>query len=350
MNWKNNSDPAQGPDLGDVLAELRNKYGGNWRRLGPVLLLLLVGVLAYMGTFKVEPGSEGVVLRFGKLHRQVGPGLRFSVPFVEKVRVVNLEEVRRAEIGFRGDKLVPAEALMLTGDENIVEVRMAVQYRVNDPIKFLFRIAEPEETLHTAAEVAIRTVAGQTKIDEMMTMGRAQVQSDTRALLQRLMDDYDSGVLIAEVKLDNVDAPDEVKDAFNAVTRAREEKEKLINQAQGYAEDRVPRARGEAARIEREAEGYKEERVLRAKGDVARFTSLLGEYQKAPQITRTRLHLEAMQRVLAAVDEKTLIDGRVAGNALPLLSLGAANRPARATTRPQPQTAAAVAPPVEANE
>ena len=165
---------------------------------------------------------------------------------------------------------------------------MVVQYRVSDPMRYLFRLREPEASLHVAAEVAIRSVVGRTFIDDVMTTGRQQVQAATRELLQGLMDDYEGGLEITEVKLDAVDAPDEVKDAFNAVTRAREDKEKLVNEARGYQEDKVPRARGEAQSMVRAAEGYKEQRVLRAQGDADKFDATLAEYQKAKAVTRQR--------------------------------------------------------------
>jgi membrane protease subunit HflK len=202
---------------------------------------------------------------------------------------------------------------------------MVVQYRVADPGRFLFRIGSPQETLQSASEVALRTVVGQSKIDDVMTTGRATVQESAEQLLQKLLDEYQSGIEITDVKLDSVDAPDEVKDAFNAVTRAREDKERLVNQARGYAEDKVPRARGEARSVEREAEGYREQRILRAQGDVAKFNSVYAEYAKAKDVTRRRLHLETMERILSNTPEKVLVDEHLleSGNAVvPLLMQG----------------------------
>src|SRR5690606_12236211 len=208
---------------------------------------------------------------FGRESGKTGPGLHYRIPFVQDVNVVNIEEIRRLEVGFRGDKRVPTEALMLTGDENIVEAQMIVQYRITDPSKYLFELARPEETLRATAEVALRSMVGRTNIDDVITTGREQVQAETREWLQKLMEPYQSGLSVTEVKLQMVDAPDEVKQAFHDVVRAREEKEKLINQAMGYKADLIPRARGEARKIERDAEGYREQRVLRAKGDAAKF-------------------------------------------------------------------------------
>jgi membrane protease subunit HflK len=213
---------------------------------------------------------------------------------------------------------------MLTGDENIVEAQLIVQYRVTDPSKFLFEIAKPEEALRATAEVALRSMVGNTKIDDVITTGREKVQSETRGWLQKLMDEYQSGLSITEVKLQTVDAPDEVKEAFHDVVRAREEKEKLINQAKGYRADQLPKARGEAQKIEREAEGYREQRVLRANGDANKFEAILAEYKKAERVTRERLYLETMERLLGNVDKKVIVDKDLAKGALPVLPIGGA--------------------------
>ena len=262
-------DDGQGPDISDVLSEVSAAMTANLKKLGPILVLGVAVATAVMGFFKVGPGEKGVVRRFGAEHRLVEPGLAFALPFVEAYDVVNVEAVRRVEVGFRGDEARPDEALMLTGDENIVEVRMVVQYRVKNPSSYLFRIREPEQILHATAEVALRTIAGRTKLDAMMTTGRADVQSDVKKMLQKYMNDYESGLEITDVKLDRVDAPDEVKDAFVAVTRAREEKEKLVNQAMGYREDQVPRARGKSSKQVQAAEAYAQERVAFGKPLIA---------------------------------------------------------------------------------
>ena len=248
--------------------------------------------------------------------------MHYRVPFAQNVNVVNLEQVRRIEVGFRGNERVPHESLMLTGDENIVEAQIIVQYRVADPSKYLFRIKDAEETLRATAEVALRSMVGRTNIDDVITTGREKVQSETRAWLQKLMDDYQSGLSITEVKLQAVDAPDEVKDAFHDVVRAREEKEKLINQAKGYQADLIPRARGEARKMEREAEGYKEQRVLKASGDAQKFESVYAEYSKAERVTRQRLYLETLERILSKIDKKVIVDKDLAKGALPVLQIG----------------------------
>lgn len=318
-------DDGSGPNLTEVVSEVTDALQGNLNRLGPLFgVVLLLGTLV-RGVYSVGPGEQGVVRRFGAERGTTQPGLHFRWPLIEAVDVINVEEVRRVEVGFKGELTINEEALMLTGDENIVEVHMVVQYRVSDPTKYLFRLRNPESSLHMASEVALRAVVGRTKIDDVMTTGRAVVQSQTRDILQKLMDDYQGGLEITEVKLDAVDAPDEVKDAFNAVTRAREDKEKLVNQARGYQEDKVPRARGEAQAMVRAAEAYKEQRVLRARGDSDKFNSILSEYKKAKAVTRKRLYLETMERVLAPMKNKMIIDESVSNGTLPILPLRGAN-------------------------
>jgi membrane protease subunit HflK len=316
-------EPAgKGPDVGEVVGQVTETLRKNLRSFGPILLGILLLVVAATGIYSVGPGEQGVVRTFGRESGKTGPGLHYRFPFVQKVDVVNLEQIRRIEVGFRGAERVPHEALMLTGDENIVEAQIIVQYRVADPSKYLFRIKDPDETLRATAEVALRSMVGRTNIDDVITTGREKVQSETRAWLQKLMDEYQSGLSITEVKLQAVDAPDEVKEAFHDVVRAREEKEKLINQAKGYMADTIPRARGEARKMEREAEAYKEQRVLKANGDAQRFEAVYAEYSKAERVTRQRLYLETMERILGKIDKKVIVDKDLAKGALPVLQLG----------------------------
>lgn len=209
---------------------------------------------------------------------------------------------------------------MLTGDENIVEAQIVVQYRVADPSKYLFRLRDPELALGAATEVALRSTVGNMTIDQVMIEERARVQDDARVFIQRLMDDYESGLVITEVKLQAADPPDAVRDAFHDVVRAREDKEKVINQAKGYQADLLPRARGASEQILREAEAYKEQRVLRAQGESARFLSVLAEYEKAKPVTRDRLHLETIEKILPDID-KFIVDGDVGQRLMPLLPL-----------------------------
>ncbi|MBK7579335.1 MAG: FtsH protease activity modulator HflK [Myxococcales bacterium] len=318
--WDSN---GGGPDVGQVIGQVSATLKKNARSFGPIVLGIILLVIAATGIYSVGPGEQGVVRTFGRESGKTGPGLHYRVPLVQNIDVVNLEQIRRIEVGFRGKERVPTEALMLTGDENIVEAQIIVQYRVTDPSKYLFRIKDPEDTLRATAEVALRSMVGRTNIDDVITTGRDSVQAETRAWLQKLMDEYQSGVSITEVKLQAVDAPDEVKEAFHDVVRAREEKEQLINQAKGYQADLIPRARGEARKMEREAEGYKEQRVLRANGDAQKFDSVYAEFSKAERVTRQRLYLETMERILAKIDNKVIVDKDLAKGAVPILQLGA---------------------------
>ena len=310
------------PDVNEVVNQVSDALKRNGRMLGPVVLLILVIIALVSGLYSVGPGEQGVVRTFGKVTDTTGPGLHFAWPVIQRRNVVNVKQIDRIEVGFRGEKKELDEARMLTGDENIVETQMIVQYRIADPIKYLFHLKDPGEALRATAEVALRTVVGQTKIDALLTEGRERVQAETATLLQELMDAYESGLQIVEVKLQKVEPPEQVKDAFDDVVRAREEREKLINQAKGYAEDKQPRARGEAAKMEREAEAYEAERVQRARGDAERFESQLREYTKAKTVTRERLYLETMERILGRVERKVIVDDDISRSALPLLPVG----------------------------
>jgi len=261
----------------------------------PVIVVLIIGAWLASGFFIVSPGEQGIVRQFGKKVRIASAGLNWRMPWpMEKADIVNVEQVRRIEVGFgmqsREDTAYRrtggrSDAMMLTGDENMVEAQIIVQYKVSDPVKYLFRLFDPEGTLYTATEVALRGAVGRSTIDDVLTIGRQKVQEETREFLQRLLDNYESGLMITEVRLQVVDPPDQVKDAFHEVVRAREDRERLINEAKGYQEDLIPRARGEAQKMLRGAEGFKEERVLKAQGDAVRFTALLSEYQKSKEVT-----------------------------------------------------------------
>ncbi|MDA1273215.1 MAG: FtsH protease activity modulator HflK [Verrucomicrobia bacterium] len=294
----------------------------NLPKLVPVAVVLLVVPWLASGVYSVNPGQVGVVRTFGKETARTDPGLNYHIPWpFQQIDVLSVEQIRRIEVGFRGVQRVTGEALMLTGDENIVEAQIVVQYRVAEPSKFLFRLREPEVALSAATEVALRSTVGSMTIDQVMIEERAKVQDDARVFIQRLMDDYESGLVITEVKLQAADPPDAVRDAFHDVVRAREDKEKVINQAKGYQADILPKARGEAQKILREAEGYKEKRVLIAQGEASRFLSVLAEYEKSREVTRDRLHLETMERILPNAD-KVILDGDFGQRLLPLMPLG----------------------------
>lgn len=316
-------------DIGRVARGAR-AMGPFWRKVAVGLVVLIAIALGVSGAYVVGPGEQAVVRTLGRESGKSGPGLHYTFPLVQKRDIVNIEQIRRIEVGFKGQTRVPDEALMLTGDENIVAAHMIVQWRVTDPSKYLFRLKDPEETLRANAEVALRAAVGRTQIDELLTTGRERVQAEAREYLQKLMNEYQSGISVTELKLLLVDAPDQVREAFHEVVRAREEKEKLINQARGYQADVIPRARGEAEKQQRDAEAYREERVLRAKGDASKFDATLIEYQKAPRVTRQRLWLERQESTLSRIENKVFVDEGVAKSAVPVLPIPLAQPSAEA--------------------
>ena len=259
-------------------------------------------ILAILSSiYTIDPGEVGVIQRFGKLSTFTDPGLHFKVPFVDSLTKVNVEKIRRIEIGFRSDRRrinVLQESLMITKDENIVDAQAIVQWKIKDPGNFLFKVASPVLTIKNTAEVALRSVMGVTNIDDAMTTGRDEIQVKTKEFLQHLLDTYSSGVQITDVKLQIVDPPEEVKDAFNEVVRAKEDKEKVINEAKGFFEDIIPKARGEAEKMILDAEAYRQKRISTAKGDTARFNQIYSEYRKDKDVTRTRIYLEKLEVIL----------------------------------------------------
>ena len=288
---------------------------------GAVLVLWLAS-----GIYQVQPGEDGVIRTFGRYTTTTSPGLHYRLPWpVQAVTIVNVESIRRAEIGFRtegdGDKLdVLDESLMLTEDENIVQVELLVQYRVGDSRAFTFNVQNPEDVLRTTAEVALRSTVGNMTIDAVITEERARVQDETRTFLKRLLDEYGSGILVTDVRLQVADPPEEVRDAFQEVVRARADKERLINEAQAYANDVVPRARGEKQQQIENATAFKEQQELLATGDAERFLAVLSEYRNAPEVTRERMHIEALEAILNRV-ELILLDANTGNQVLPFLPL-----------------------------
>ncbi len=318
----------------DIVARI---FGTKVRRPNPKLIGtgkiigIVVGIIVVIwlltGIYTVNPGEVGVVRQFGKEVGQTRPGLHYHLPGpIQRVDKVNMEVVRTTEVGFRTVeagkrfRLVPRESLMLAGDLNIVSVQTIVQYKVRDASQFLFKVKEVEDALHAATEVALRDAVGNHTIDYVMLPGRGEVQDEASEMLQTLMDNYNSGLLITTVKLQAVDPPEEVKDAFDEVVRAREDEETTVRQAEGYAADIVPRARGEKEKIIKGAEAYKQERIAKARGDAEKFIEVLEEYQKAPEVTGQRLYLETLERTLPDL-EKIVIDSGTGGNLLQFLPL-----------------------------
>ena len=294
------------------------------------LYLIIIGIVLLLwlgsGVYIVQPGQEGVVRTFGEFTEVTGSGLNYRLPWpIQNMTVVNVESIRRAEIGFRtrdrdGKREFLKEALMLTADENIVQVELLVQYRIANSRDFVFNVQHPERILRTSAEVALRSTVGQMTVDAVITEERGRVQDETRVFLSRLMTEYGTGIQVTDVRLQVADPPKEVRDAFQDVVRARADRERLINESEAYQNKVVPKARGEKQQAIEEATAFKEEQVLHATGDANRFLSVLKEYRQAREVTRERMHIEALEKILNRV-ELILLDGAVGKGVLPFLHL-----------------------------
>ena len=290
------------------------------------LLGLAVAFWFFTGVYMVGPDEVGVIRTFGAYTHQTQPGLNWHYPYpFQTVRTPKVTEVKRIEIGFRTTRsgqyrTVQKESLMLTGDENIVDAELIVQYRIKEPENYLFKIVEPELTVREASEASLRTIVGMNNIDETLTTGKFRIQEEAKKQIQAILDKYQSGIQVVAAQLQDVSPPKQVIAAFKDVASAKEDKNRLINQAEGYRNDVIPKARGEAEAMIRGAEGFKESRIKRAEGDVAKFNAVLKEYRKAKDITRERLYLETMEKVLPGV-EKVIIPDKDSGNMLNLLNL-----------------------------
>ncbi|MBW8042387.1 MAG: FtsH protease activity modulator HflK [Planctomycetes bacterium] len=308
------------------------RLGGEWvpwLKWG-VPFVLILWLLS--GIYIIRPGEQGVVRRFGAVVRITEPGPHYRLPRpMEKVDKPKVQQVRRIEIGFETISQGPParyrfheeESLMLTADEQIIDAQVIIQYRIKDAAKYLFNVKNlegPQGTLKDAAEVALRHVVGQRPIDDVLITEKPQVEIDIRTVMQEIIDEYDSGIRIIEAKLQTVQPPKEVASAFSDVVSAKEDKEKLIQEAEGFKEDILPKARGQKEKIILAAEAYKEERVRRARGDAEKFLAVLKEYKNAKEVTRKRLYLETMEKVLPGI-KKFVIDSEVGSGVLQLLPL-----------------------------
>jgi membrane protease subunit HflK len=320
-------DPGTGRPLRDlehVLGELRSLLGGfgGWR-LVTVAAVLLVAILLWSSWFTVQPEETGIVQRLGAVTRTVGPGLHFKLPYgIESVRLVPTARVLKEEFGFRtvatragqrtqyeDNKAFKDESLMLTGDLNVIDVQWIVQYRIEDPVRYLFRVRESRQTIRDVAEAVMRRIVGNRLGSDVLTVGRVAVSTEMKEEMQRILSAYETGVRLVTVELQDVTPPDSVKPAFNEVNEARQDRERTINQAQEQANREIPKARGEAARTITEAEGHAVERVNRASGEAARFLAILDQYQAAPEVTRRRLYLEALGAILPEAKALYIVDG-----------------------------------------
>ncbi len=339
--WGKNKGDSGPPDLDDVLRNVNKKInnifgskdGGDGGKGGSrggkdakqpgsgsiiVILALLLVVWGASGFYIVDEGHRGVVLRFGEYSDTTPAGLRWHMPYpVEQVEIVNISQVRTVEIGYRNNvrSKVLRESLILTDDENIVDIQFAVQYILNNPEDFLFNNRDPDDAVLQAAESSIREMIGKSKMDSVLYEGREQIAADATILMQKILDRYEIGISISRVTMQNAQPPEQVQAAFDDAVKAGQDKERQRNEGEAYANDVIPRAVGNAARLIEQSEGYKERVIARAEGDASRFEQLLSEYSKAPQVTRERLYLDMMQDVLSSTS-KIVIDQTNGNNLL----------------------------------
>ncbi|MBI1206574.1 MAG: FtsH protease activity modulator HflK [Azospirillum sp.] len=318
----------QAPDLEELLRRGQDRL----RKLVPggfgtgkgifLVVLVLLGLWGASGIYRVQPDEQGVVLRFGQYVRWEQPGLHYHLPApIEAVYTPKVTRVSRIEIGYRsagdsrriGERDVPDESLMLTGDENIIDIDFTVFWVIKDPVQYLFKIRDPEATVKKAAESAMREVIGRTELQPALTEARQQIETSTRQLLQAMLDEYTTGVEVTQVQLQKSDPPAPVVDAFNDVQRARADRERLRNEAETYRNDIIPRARGEAEKLIQEASAYREQVVSLAQGDAARFLSVYNAYNLGKDVTARRMYLETMEQVLRGAN-KVIIDSGAMGS------------------------------------
>ena len=346
--WGQNRGGQRPPDLDEIVRTVQNKLGGlfgskrgsngpgngsgsgSWGlqlpRKSLVIVLLVIGVLVWLGTgvYEVEQSERAVILRLGKYLETQGPGLNWNFPQpIEQRFIINVQKENVVEVGYRSQQTssetkrnLPREALMLTADENIIDIQFAVHYDLKDPRDRLFFVSEPTDVVvRQATESAVREVVGRSTMDFVITGGRANVTAEVHELLQHILDRYQSGINIRQVKMQDAQPPAEVKPAFDDAVKAREDEERIKNEAEAYSNDVIPRARGGAARILQEAEAYKASVIARSTGEASRFAQILAEYRKAPEVTRDRLYIETMESVLSN-SSKLMIDQKGGGNVI----------------------------------
>ncbi|MGZ4957939.1 MAG: FtsH protease activity modulator HflK [Methylomonas sp.] len=365
MSWNepggdNNKDPWSGrndrnspPDLDEVIRSLQDKLGGifgggsngdNQSHGAPMKTVGIAAAVALIlwgasGTYTVDEGTRGVVTRFGAYVNTTQPGLNWHIPApIEQVQVVNVEQQRFIEVGYRSGGgqatgSVPKEAMMLTKDENIVDVRLAVQYQVKDAKDYVFNVLDPASTLKQVTESVERGAIGRSNMDFVLGEGRSQIVQEIKSEVQAVMDAYKSGILVTSVNLQDAQAPDQVQGAFDDAVKAREDKQRLINEAEAYSNDVIPKARGAASRIIQEAEGYKVKVIAQATGDVSRFSQLLSEYKKAPAVTKQRMYIEGMESVLGR-SNNVLVDVKGGSNVMYLPLDKLTNKPVEEAPEP----------------
>lgn len=335
--WGQGNNSSGPPDLDEVVRNIRKKFGGGGRSGGgssgggsglpvpgkagvAVIVVVLAAIWFVSGFFVVEEGEEAVILRFGEYAETRSAGLRWVPRGIETATKINTQRINTVEVGYRENErtqqrsALPREALMLTADENIIDIKFAVQYDIKSATDLMFNVSEPtEDIVRSATESAVREIVGRNTMNFAITDGRAQIAAETRSLLQAILDRYHTGINIRAVEMQNAQPPAEVKAAFDDAVKAREDKERLKNEAEAYANDIIPRARGQSARILQEAEAYKATVVNRAQGEASRFEQVVTEYKQAPEVTRDRMYIDTMERVFAN-STKIMVDQAQGGN------------------------------------
>ena len=338
------------PDLEEIIRRGQDRFkgmlpGGGSGISGWAFGLIIAGLIIlwlFSGLYRVQPDEQGVVLRFGKWVETTQPGLNWHWPFpIESVDTPSVERIEAIDIGFRSAgsertrsqaRDISEESLMVTGDQNIIDIDFTVQYKIADAAKFLFNIREPEATVKIAAESAMREIIGRTDIQPALTEARQEIETKTRTLLQNILNDYDAGIEITQVQLQDVAPPSAVIDAFDDVQRARQDLDRQRNEADAYRNDVIPRARGEAQRMIQEAQGYRERLKNEAEGEAQRFIQVYEAYRQNPAVAKRRMYLETMQKLMSGID-KVIMDRGVQGAVpyLPLDQLRRAPQTGRAT-------------------
>lgn len=346
--WGNKRKDEQGPpDLDEIVRKMQDKLGGLFggkkgggggdklspgkggaAGMGIIILVLVGGWLLYDMVHIIQPAERGVVLRFGQYVNTMQPGLNATWPRpIAIVERVDVAQIRNVEIGYRSSSggritkssTVPSEALMLTRDENIVDVQFAIQYNIKAARDYLFNVRDPDLTLRQATESAVREVVGKSDMDFVLTEGRGEIVNRVQTLIQDILDRYKAGLMVTSVNMQDAQPPEQVQSAFDDAVKAREDRQRKINEAEAYSNDILPKARGGAARQIEEANAYKAQVVAKAEGEAQRFERILTEYQKAPEVTRQRLYLEMMEQVLSS-SSKVIVDVE-GGNSLMFLPL-----------------------------
>ena len=330
----NGSDNQGPPDLDEVVKKMQEKFGslfgggksgkskgssggggGGISSIGIGLILVVVAVgWGLMGFYTVDEGKRAVVLQLGKYQKTTMPGLQWIAPIIQSYEMVDIENVRDARIGYRSEiaggrraASIEQESLMLTQDENIVDIHLAVQYKIKSASDYVFKVVDPDDTLRQATESALREIVGKRNMDFVLTEGRAEIAANIQELTQNILDRYETGLLVTSVNMQDAQPPEPVQAAFDDAVKAREDEERLKNEAEAYANDIIPRARGKAARAEEDSFAYKEQVIAEAKGETSRFLQILGEYKKAPEVTRKRLYIDAVESVMSKTS-KIVID------------------------------------------